>query len=139
MFPLISNAPTPADAIQAEAAARAAADTTLSLDVAKRYTLALGSSLDSVEHPNLFDLPIGVYYRSANVTDCYNLPSDLSVAFMAVVQNSISVNRRRLTIYPCTATTAGIMYICLETGGGFGDYQKFTAASTVSPTPPPTP
>ena len=137
MFPLISNAETPADAIYAEAAARTAADLTLTTEVEKRYKLTLGTNLDGVEHPNLFELPVGVYYRSATVTNCYNLPSDLSVAFIAVVQNTISVARRRLTIYPCTAATAGIMYVCLETGIGYGDYNKFTASSTVSPTPPP--
>lgn len=77
---------------------------------------------------DLFNLPVGTYYRSTSISDVLNIPSDLSSAFFCVIQNTIGSNRRQILLYPCTQATAGVFYRCLETASGFGNWYKFTGA-----------
>lgn len=74
---------------------------------------------------DLFTLPVGVYYRTSNVSAVSHIPSDLTSAFFCIVQNTIGSNRRQIILYPCVAATTGTFYRCLETGSGYGSWYKF--------------
>lgn len=75
---------------------------------------------------DLFALPVGVYYRTSNITDVSNIPTGLNVAFFAIVQNTVGSNRRQIILYPCTQATVGEFYRCIETGSGYGSWYKFS-------------
>lgn len=78
---------------------------------------------------DLFTLPVGVYYRTSNVTSVANVPSDLtsSTAFFCIIQNTVGSNRRQIILYPCLQPNTGEFYRCLETGSGYGSWEKFTS------------
>lgn len=112
-------------AMAAEASTRAAADTALQTAVDNRLPLTLGTPMLTDETWDLFTLPVGKYYRQSSVSDVANIPPDLTAAFYCIVENTISANRRRILLYPATATLAGTFYCCVETGTGFGSWYKF--------------
>ena len=78
---------------------------------------------------DLFTLPVGVYYRTSNVTAVSNVPSDLTsaTAFFCIIQNTVGSNRRQILLYPCLQPNTGEFYRCLETGSGYGSWEKFTS------------
>lgn len=115
-------------AMAAEASTRAAADTALQTEVEKRLPLTLGTPMLTAETWDLFTLPVGKYYRQSSVADVANIPSDLTVAFYCIVENTISSSRRRILLYPATASLAGVFYCCVETSTGFGSWYKFEGA-----------
>lgn len=85
----------------------------------------LGTPMLLTETWDMFNLPVGKYYRQTQVSDVANIPTGMTSAFYCVVENTISTNRRRITLYPCTAATVGEFYTCLETSSGFSDWYKF--------------
>lgn len=77
-------------------------------------------------YPDLFTLPPGKYWRSVSPGNVQHLPTGFSGAFYCEIVNTISQNRRRIFLYPATATAAGDFYTCLETGSGYGHWFKFS-------------
>lgn len=78
-------------------------------------------------YADLFTLEPGKYYRNTNAGNVQNMPTGLTTAFIAIVENTSGTNRRRITVIPTVASRAGEMYVCLETGNGFGHWFKYTA------------
>lgn len=111
--------------LAAEVTAREAADTALQTAVDSRLPLTLGTPMLTAESWDLFALPVGKYYRQSSVSDVANIPPGLTAAFYCIVENTISANRRRILLYPATATLAGTFYCCVETSTGFGAWFKF--------------
>ena len=111
--------------LTAEVTAREAADTALQTAVGNRLPLTLGTPMLTAETWDLFTLPVGKYYRQSSVTDVANIPPDLTAAFYCIVENTISENRRRILLYPATASLSGTFYCCVETSTGFGSWYKF--------------
>lgn len=114
-------------AMAAEASTRAAADTALQTAVDNRLPLTLGTPMLTAETWDLFTLPVGKYYRQSSVSDVANIPSDLTAAFYCIVENTISSSRRRILLYPATASLAGVFYCSVETGTPptYGSWYKF--------------
>lgn len=112
-------------ALTAEAQAREDADTALQTAVDSKIPLTLGTPLLTAETWDLFTLPVGKYYRQSTVSDVQNIPSDLTVAFYCIIENTISASRRRILLYPATASLAGTFYCCVETSAGYGSWYKF--------------
>lgn len=118
--------------LAAEVTAREAADTALQTAVDSRLPLTLGTPMLTAETWDLFELPVGKYYRQSSVADVANIPPDLTAAFYCIVENTISANRRRILLYPATASLAGTFYCCVETSTGFGSWYKFEGTAVVS-------
>lgn len=94
-------------------------------DVSNKIPLTLGTPMLTTETWDLFELPVGKYYRQSNVSDVLNIPNDLTVAFYCIIENTISSNRRRILLYPTTSSLAGVLYTCIETSSGYGSWYKF--------------
>lgn len=120
--------------LAAEVTAREAADTALQTAVDNRLPLTLGTPMLTAETWDLFTLPVGKYYRQSSVSDVANVPPDLTVAFYCIVENTISSARRRILLYPATASLAGVFYCCVETGTppAYGNWYKFEGTVVVS-------
>lgn len=116
--------------LTAEVTAREGADTALQTALDSKTPLTVGASIidpdpDNGVYADLFTLTVGKYYRQSSVANVANIPSDLTAAFYCIVENTISANRRRILLYPATATLAGTFYCCVETSTGFGSWYKF--------------
>lgn len=123
--------------LAAEVEAREAADTAMQTALDSKTPLTVGASLidpdpDNGVYADLFTLTVGKYQRQNNITRVQNIPAGLTAAFYCVVENTISANRRRILLYPATATLAGTFYCCVETGAGFGAWYKFEGTAVVS-------
>lgn len=119
--------------LTAEVTAREAADTALQTALDSKTPLTVGASIidpdpDNGVYADLFTLTVGKYQRQNNITRVQNIPAGLTAAFYCIVENTISANRRRILLYPATATLAGTFYCCVETGTGFGSWYKFEGA-----------
>lgn len=77
-------------------------------------------------YADLFTLPVGVYYRQTNITNTQHLPAGMTVAFFCIIVNTITVSRRKIFLFPCTATKAGEVYTCTELSTGYGSWYKFS-------------
>lgn len=113
-----------------EVSARQAADTTLQTAIGNRVPLQMGTIIEDPDPDNgvyadLFTLPIGKYYRQSNVANVLNKPADLTAAFYCLIENTISNQRKKITLYPATASTAGSFYTCTEFSAGYGSWYKF--------------
>ena len=77
-------------------------------------------------YADLFTLPVGVYYRQTNITNTQHLPAGMTGAFFCIIVNTITVSRRKIYLFPCTATKAGEFYTCTELSTGYGSWYKFS-------------
>lgn len=123
--------------LAAEVTAREAADTAMQTALDSKTPLTVGASIidpdpDNGVYADLFTLGVGKYQRQNNITRVQNIPAGLTTAFYCIVENTISANRRRVLLYPATASLAGTFYCCVETSTGYGSWYKFEGAVVVS-------
>ena len=86
----------------------------------------LGTALTN--NQDIFQLQAGVYYRQSSTVIIQNLPSEgVKGAFFCVVVNSITVSRRKIFLFPTTASEANTFFTATELSNGFTDWSKFTA------------
>ena len=103
----------------------------LNNSVNNKISLTVGKEITDPDAPNgiyanLFDLPVGKYYRTTNITNTQNLPSGLTSAFYCEIVNTISSSRRKIYLYPSTSTTMDTFYTCTELSSGYSSWYKFT-------------
>lgn len=133
-------------ALAEETTARENADTALQTAIDGKVPLGIGTPIQDPDptatppvYADLFSLPVGKYHRQNNVTNTQNLPAGMTAPFYCEIVNTISTARKKIYLYPATATTAGTYYTCLETSTGYGAWYKFTgeevtAAATANTT-----
>lgn len=78
------------------------------------------------QYADLFDLPIGVYWRQTNITNTRNLPNGVTGAFYCIIVNTISSSRKKIYLFPCSGTAVGEFYTCTQMSNGFGSWYKFS-------------
>lgn len=88
------------------------------------FPYSVGTSI--ANGTDIFTLPVGKYNKQNNITTLINIPEELTVPFYCEIVNTISSTRRRILLYPSTVDQAGITYMCMESGDGYGPWFKMS-------------
>lgn len=99
-------------------------DATARTELGNKIPLTVGTAIPN--NTNLFTLSVGKYYKQTSVSTISNLPTEITGPFYCIIENTISSSRRRIVLYPCSASQAGIFFVALETGSGYTNWFKFT-------------
>ena len=123
--------PTVDAALDSESA-NAIQNAAVAAGLAARIPLGIGTAITDPApsatppvYADLFELPVGVYWRQTNITNTLHLPSGVTGAFYCVVVNTISASRRKIYLFPCSGTKVGEFYTCTEMSSGYGSWYKF--------------